>query len=355
MPVFEHQARSKDQHGAYVHADCVAGAGDDRVGVAVVVPPIAPKPQLKDVKGICDVCKMPVFGDQARCKNQRGAYVHSQCVGGAGDERVGVAGMAPPIAPKPELEDVKGICDVCRMPVFEHQARCKNQRGAYVHAHCVPGANLPKPYHQTAPDPAQPQHLQQHHALFRDVVSRAEAAERQLEDLQQQIDQARQQSNALLSERAESARLLVELQQAREQINVLTQNAALKKDLEKATTSPQVDVQMLTAQLAETMLESELHKLKAKLAAAEGQLADLQEHSNALLQVLSHRCLKNRDEIVEHEQARATEVIFFNSEYTRIHTNTHIRTQRERERERGMYGTYTPTQTHTHREREREE
>ena len=92
---------------------------------------------------------------------------------------------------------------------------------------------------------------------------------------------------------------MVELQQAQEQINVLTQNAALKKDLEKATTSPQVQVQILTAQLAETnaqgaMLESELHKLQAKLAAAEGQPADL-------LQVLSRRCLNNRDEIVEHE------------------------------------------------------
>ena len=63
--------------------------------------------------------------------------------------------------------------------------------GAYMHAHCVPGANLPKPYHQTAPDPAQPQHLQQHHALFRD------AAERPLDVLPQQIEQARQLLNAL--------------------------------------------------------------------------------------------------------------------------------------------------------------
>ncbi len=109
-----------------------------------------------------------------------------------------------------------------------------------------------------------------HEALFRNVLSRAETAEGQLVDLQQQIEQARQQCNALLQvqsrgylmilllhsralvpppnpapsralslfilrsffshfiatvqgERAESARLLVELQQAREQINVLMQ------------------------------------------------------------------------------------------------------------------------------------
>ena len=37
-----------------------------------------------------------------------------------------------------------------------------------------------------------------HEALFRDVLSRAETAEGQLADLQQQIEQARQQSNALL-------------------------------------------------------------------------------------------------------------------------------------------------------------
>jgi hypothetical protein len=37
-----------------------------------------------------------------------------------------------------------------------------------------------------------------HEALFRDVASRAETAEGQLADLQQQIEQARQQSNALL-------------------------------------------------------------------------------------------------------------------------------------------------------------
>jgi len=139
------------------------------------------------------------------------------------------------------------------------------------------------------------------------------------------------------------------------------QNAALKKELEKANAAPQ-KVQILTAQLAETnaqrdaqaamqqlqtrALESELHKLKAKLAApapalalasslpqrtqeesmrqmveqlqdmprgadptssarlhaalsraeaAEAQLVNLQGHFNALLQVLSRPCLNNRD------------------------------------------------------------
>jgi len=36
-------------------------------------------------KGICDVCRMPVLADQARCKNQMGAYVHAQCTAGSGD------------------------------------------------------------------------------------------------------------------------------------------------------------------------------------------------------------------------------------------------------------------------------
>ena len=45
--------------------------------------------------------------------------------------------------------------------------------------------------------------------------------------------------------------------------------------------------------------------------AGEGQL---QEHFNALLHVLSRRCLNHRDYIVEQEQARATEVIFLNSD-----------------------------------------
>ena len=70
----------------------------------------------------------------------------------------------------------------------------------------------------------------------------------------------------------------------------------MKTELEKASDAPQVEVQILTAQLAETNaqgamqqlqtreLESELHKLKAKLAATEaaarGQPSDasLEQH-----------------------------------------------------------------------------
>ena len=101
--------------------------------------------QLGARVGVCAVCRLPVHDNQARNKNQSGAYVHAHCVAGAGDEEVGVAGVAPPIAPKPELNDVKGICDVCRMPVFVDQARSKNQRGACVHAQCASPANLPQP------------------------------------------------------------------------------------------------------------------------------------------------------------------------------------------------------------------
>ena len=111
MPVFADQARCKNQRGAYAHAQCVAAASDDRVGAAGVVPPTAPTPELKEVKGICDVCRMPVLVDQARCKNQRGAYVHAQCAAATGDARVGFAGVPPPIEAKPELKEVKGICE----------------------------------------------------------------------------------------------------------------------------------------------------------------------------------------------------------------------------------------------------
>ena len=104
---------------------------------------------------------------------------------------MGVAGVVTPLAPTPELKDVKGICDVCRMP---DQVRCKNQLGAYVHAQCASEANLPQPYQQTA--------VAHHEALWRDALSRAEAAEGQLADLERQ-------------------------------------NAALKKELEKANTAPQ--------------------------------------------------------------------------------------------------------------------
>ncbi len=37
--------------------------------------------------------------------------MHAQCVSGAGDERVGVAGVAPPIAPKPVKEVVKEVLE----------------------------------------------------------------------------------------------------------------------------------------------------------------------------------------------------------------------------------------------------
>jgi hypothetical protein len=123
LPVFVDQARSKNQWGDYMHAQCVPGAGDERVGVAGVAPQIIEQ-EIKDVKGMCDVCGMPVFADQARSKNQWGAYVHAQCAAGAGGARVGVAGVAPP---KQEAKDVKGICDVCSTPMFVDQARSKNQ------------------------------------------------------------------------------------------------------------------------------------------------------------------------------------------------------------------------------------
>ena len=48
-------------------------------------------------KGICDVCNCPVFSDQARTKNQRGAYVHMNCAEkmnamGLGNGRAGGGG-----------------------------------------------------------------------------------------------------------------------------------------------------------------------------------------------------------------------------------------------------------------------
>ena len=75
-----HSYRTQESAGDNVHAQCVVGEGYERVGVAGVSPPIAPKPEIKDVKGMCDVRRTPVFADQARSKNQRGAYVHAQCV-----------------------------------------------------------------------------------------------------------------------------------------------------------------------------------------------------------------------------------------------------------------------------------
>jgi hypothetical protein len=37
-----------------------------------------PMAQPRWQKGICDECKRPVFNDQERTKNERGAYVHLQ-------------------------------------------------------------------------------------------------------------------------------------------------------------------------------------------------------------------------------------------------------------------------------------
>jgi hypothetical protein len=37
------------------------------------------RPQPRQRKGICDVCRNPVFNDQARTKNERGTYVHFDC------------------------------------------------------------------------------------------------------------------------------------------------------------------------------------------------------------------------------------------------------------------------------------
>jgi hypothetical protein len=57
-----------------------------------------PVAQLGDQKGICAICRLPVLDNQPRTKNQWGAYVHAHCVAGAGDERVGVAGLDPSYA-----------------------------------------------------------------------------------------------------------------------------------------------------------------------------------------------------------------------------------------------------------------
>jgi Ca2+-binding EF-hand superfamily protein len=166
------------------------------------------------------------------------------CEAGAGDDRVGVAGVVPPIAPKAELKDVKGICDVCKKTVLADQARCKNQRGAYVHAQCAE-ANLPQPYQQTA--------VPHHESLWRDALSRAEAAEGQLADLEKQ-------------------------------------NAALKKELEKANAAPQaargqpVDASLQRHFVDWQMLDGCLQTLKqlddTSLKAEFNQFADI--HSNRL-------------------------------------------------------------------------
>ena len=50
-----------------------------------------------------------MFDDEARTKNQRGAYVHAQCRG-AGGGAEGEEEQALRVSPRQQ----KGICDVCR-------------------------------------------------------------------------------------------------------------------------------------------------------------------------------------------------------------------------------------------------
>ncbi len=45
----------------------------------VASPIFVPIAQPRQQKGICDECRIPVFSDQARTKNERGAYVHLEC------------------------------------------------------------------------------------------------------------------------------------------------------------------------------------------------------------------------------------------------------------------------------------
>jgi hypothetical protein len=104
-----------------------------------------------------------------------GAYVHAQCAAGTDDARVGVSGVAPPIV---ETNKVKGICRVCRTPVFVDQARSKNQLGAYVHAQCVAEEMVEGLFPADIQSGAFPSSSQLHAAL-----SRAEEAETELRTL----------------------------------------------------------------------------------------------------------------------------------------------------------------------------
>jgi hypothetical protein len=52
-----------------------------------------------------------VFDDEARTKNQRGAYVHAQCRGAGGGGAEGEEEEALRVSPRQQ----KGICDVCRL------------------------------------------------------------------------------------------------------------------------------------------------------------------------------------------------------------------------------------------------
>jgi hypothetical protein len=81
--------------------------------------------------------------------------------------------------PKPEIKDIKGICDVCRMPVFADQARSKNQWGAYVHSQCVEAETVGGPFRADMPSGADPTLSAALHA----ALSRAEAAEAELRTL----------------------------------------------------------------------------------------------------------------------------------------------------------------------------
>jgi hypothetical protein len=81
--------------------------------------------------------------------------------------------------PKPEIKDIKGICDVCRMPVFADQARSKNQWGAYVHSQCVEAETVGGPFRADMPSGADPTLSAALHA----ALSRAEAAEAELQTL----------------------------------------------------------------------------------------------------------------------------------------------------------------------------
>ena len=51
-----------------------------------------------------------MFDDEARTKNQRGAYVHAQCIGAGGGGAEGEEEEALRLSPRQQ----KGICDVCR-------------------------------------------------------------------------------------------------------------------------------------------------------------------------------------------------------------------------------------------------
>jgi hypothetical protein len=91
----------------------------------------------------------------------------------------------PRTVPSFGIEDVKGICGVCRMPVFADQARSKNQWGAYAHAQCVAGETVGGPFPVDMPSGADPTLSAALHA----ALSRAEAAEEVLRTLKAQMEE----------------------------------------------------------------------------------------------------------------------------------------------------------------------